>query len=354
MRPHLFLIGFMLYTPDTHLPVLVVAGLLALTAVLSLGWVFNSWRKEPRWAAWRAAFRHMGWMPLAALVVVGGLSATVTYAEDDPFLRGGVVAVLVPLLMALQAAAAFSPEDEPALEMTLAAPRPISWLIVERLAAIGLTYSLIALVGGGIILLRQPDLLSASSLPVLLLAWAAPALFLTGIGVYVTLRSRMVALGVVMVIVVWVIFGLFGRFFLPGLPVPAPLNWIQPYLWPMHIFLTPQDMPAPDYGVNRLFLCSAGIVFLLAAVRSVRNTESVLLSFTARGRKSSPAAPNSPAAGELARYSYPGPGSTASSCTDRRNRHDGISHAVASARHESVCDRSDCAVLVPGSGQHVQ
>ena len=43
-------------------------------------------------------------------------------------------------LVALQAAAAFSPEDEPALEMTLAAPRPISWLIVERLTAIALTY----------------------------------------------------------------------------------------------------------------------------------------------------------------------------------------------------------------------
>lgn len=308
MKPHQFLAGFMDHTPDTLLPVLLVIGLLALIAVLCLGWMLNNWRKAPRWAAWRAAFRHMGWMPLAALLVVGGLSATVTYAEDDPFLRGGVVAVLVPLLMALQAAAAFSPDEEPALEMTLAAPRPIAWLIVERLAAIGFTYSLIALVGSGIILLRQPGLFSSTaSIPVLLLAWASPAIFLMGVGVYVTLRSRMVAFGVVMVIVVWVIFGLFGRFLLPGLPVPPPLSWIQPYLWPMHIFLTPQDLPAPSYAMNRLFLSSAGIVLLLAAVRSVSNTEGVLLSFTARSRKSSPDAPNPPAAGRTRQVFNPVP-----------------------------------------------
>ncbi len=307
MKPLLFLIGFMSHTPNTFLLIQVVAGLLALIAALSLGWMFNSWRKTPHWAAWRAAFRHMGWMPLAALVVVGGLSATATYAVDDPFLRGGVVTVLVPLFMALQAAAAFSPDDESALEMTLAAPRPISWLIVERLAAIGLTYSLIALVGGGIIMLRQPDLLSTTSLPELLLAWAAPAFFLTGVGVYVTLRSRMVAFGVVIVIVVWVIFGLFGRFLLPGLPLPAPLNWIQPYLWPVHIFLTPQDLPAPSYEVNRLFLSSTGIVLLLAAVCSVRNTESILLSFKTRSRKNSQDTPDRPTAGKTRRVLNPVP-----------------------------------------------
>ncbi len=307
MKPLQFLAGFMPHTPDTLLPLLLVTGLLTLIAVLCLGWMFNNWRKAPRWAAWRAAFRHMGWMPLAALLVVGGLSAAATYTEDDPFLRGGVVTVLVPLLMALQAAAAFSPDDEPALEMTLAAPRPIAWLILERLAAIGLTYTLIALIGGAIILLRQPDLFSATSLPVLLLAWVSPALFLTGIGVYVTLRSRMVAFGVVIVIVVWVIFGLFGRFLLPGLPVPAPLSWIQPYLWPVHIFLTPQDLPAPSYAVNRLFLSSAGIVLLLAAVRSVRNTEGVLLSMTARSRKSSPDAPVRPSAGRTRQVLNPVP-----------------------------------------------
>ena len=44
--------------------------------------------------------------------------------------------VVIPLIAGLHAALLFAPDDEPALELLLAAPRPPVYLIYERLAAL--------------------------------------------------------------------------------------------------------------------------------------------------------------------------------------------------------------------------
>ena len=48
----------------------------------------------------------------------------------------GSFEVVIPLIVGLHAALLFAPDDEPALELLLAAPRPPVYLIYERLAAL--------------------------------------------------------------------------------------------------------------------------------------------------------------------------------------------------------------------------
>jgi pimeloyl-ACP methyl ester carboxylesterase len=275
--------AFILGAGATRLPIQVVLCPLALTALWGLGRTGYAWRKNPRGVAWRAAFRQMGWMPLVSLAIVLGLVLAGEVLGTDTWLRGGVLAAVLPLLMALQATGVFAAEEEAALEITLAAPRPLAWLIVERLAAVALTYTLIALVGAACLLWKDAGQPDAPSLWVTLFAWVAPALFLSGMGLYVSTRTRLMALGSVTVLALWVVFGLFARFFLPGLSFPFPFNLIQAFLWPVHIHITLQDLGPADFWLNRLFLSSAGLTLLWLAVRAVSDSESLLL--TARNRK---------------------------------------------------------------------
>jgi len=136
------------------------------------------------------------------------------------------------------------------------------------------TQSTIALGGVVLVLLIAPD----QNLLLALTRCLPPALLLSGVGAYVTLRSRLAIFGVVIVGLVWFIFGMFGDFFLPGQPMFYPLNYLQPFLWPLNAYLQPGRLPTGDYWLNRIFVLAAGICLIMLAVRQLYDEEHVLLA----------------------------------------------------------------------------
>jgi hypothetical protein len=218
----------------------------------------------------------MGWLPIAA-TALGILSMMLTATNGTSLLpwsdKARVVESIVPLAIALQAALLLSPDDEPALEVLLACQRPMTWVLLERLAAVFIAQSGLALVGVALSLLisDQQDIAAA------LIRWLPPAIFLSAVGIYTTLRSRVAAFGVVVTGITWFAFIFFGIFFLPEQPVFRPLNYLQPFLWPFSPYLQPGDLTLGDYWLNRLCVSAAGIALLMLAAYQLRDEEQVLL-----------------------------------------------------------------------------
>jgi hypothetical protein len=222
----------------------------------------------------------MGWaMPLVALALV----IVFTYTDNVFILSDAltVVQILLPLFMATQAAAIFAPDDEPGLEIQLAATRPLSWLIVERLCVVFATYIVIGTIGAILSLVQNPQ----QDALYVLLGWIPSALFLSAIGFFVTVRSRVLLFGVVVSGFLWMAFGGFGDFFLPGQPFDFPLNIIQPFLWVMHLYPSLDDFIVRDFWINRLFQFSASIAFIMYTLSYLRDTEQVLLNMSHKARR---------------------------------------------------------------------
>ncbi|MCC7358026.1 MAG: hypothetical protein IT317_01015 [Anaerolineales bacterium] len=210
---------------------------------------------------WRYSWRRLGWLPLAALVALLALYQFLARTQADPiFTQPRLIESLVPLLAAGHAAFLFSPEDEPALELTLTLPRPLTWLLAERLALLLGGYGALALAGS---LLAAG--LSGEALEVGLLRWSAPLVFLTAVALCVTLIGRQAALSVGVVGLLW--FGLIYA----GEGLVA--RW--PFTWPLHLYLQPG---AAHYALNRAWLVLGGAgLLLLALTYLVRDPERLLL-----------------------------------------------------------------------------
>jgi pimeloyl-ACP methyl ester carboxylesterase len=270
--------SFILHTTVTRFPIEIAAAVLSVAAAFGIGqFLFHGLRGINR-TAWWASFRKMGWMPALALVAVILLVLTDATVLPASFVKIGIVQSIIPLFMALQMAAVFNPSDEPSLEIQLAAPRSMIWMLAERVFVVTLTYSAIAFVGIGLSYWRHPEL----DLTVLLLGWLPPSLFLSGLGIYVTVRSRMMALGLLLMGFLWFIFALFAPMFLPGQLFPAPFHVIQPFIWPLHLHASLNDFSVQDFWINRFFLSVAGIGFLLLSAYSLRDSEELLLGIKAR------------------------------------------------------------------------
>lgn len=256
---------------------------LAVVSLIGLGSAGLNFARAHDRVAWRATFKKSGWWPLA--ISLGGIMLlllnTRSHLLSDGVDAASAVQIIVPLVIAVQAASVFSPDDEPGLEMLLALPRPISWLVGERLAVIFLSQSAVALVGIILTLLssQQVDPL------ILLFGWLPSALFLSGIALYVSLRTRLVMLGMVVAGFLWMVFGLFADMFLPGGTYSFPLNIVQPFLWAFHVHIAPGDLAQGDYWINRLFLAGAGIALMMLAFRQVRDSEQILLNVSRKGRR---------------------------------------------------------------------
>ncbi len=276
--------SFILSIDVTRPVVQTSAGLLGLAAVVSIGSAGVTLVRGRKRFAWGASLRKMGWLPAAATAafVLIALADTTGNIFPGEISSVSIIQIIVPLVIAIQAAMVFSPDDEPGLEMLLSLPRPVSWLISERLTLVVGSQSLIALAGVTLILALKPD----ENIPVLLLGWLPSALFLSGIALYTTLRWRIVTLGVVVAGFLWMIFGLFSGMFLPGeMSLPFPMNIIQPFLWALHLYASPADFALSDYWLNRLFLTGLGIGFMLLALRQVRDTEHLLLNMGQKSRR---------------------------------------------------------------------
>jgi hypothetical protein len=252
----------------------IVAVLLVVTALWGLLIAARSFVRRPRQVAWHLSFHLMGWLALlvsATGVVVLSLaeaSASVPIAGT-----ARAVEVVVPVVLAVQAALIFSPDDEPGLEVLLACSRPAPWLLLERVAVLFLAQGSVALAGIALCRLLDPTL----DVRLMMARWLPPAVLLSGIGVYLTLRSRVAAFGATITGAIWFVFVFFGAALLPGTPTFWPLTLIQPFIWAFNPFLQPGDLPSGDYWLNRLIVTALGVGLLMLAAHWMGDEEQLLL-----------------------------------------------------------------------------
>ncbi|MDX1992789.1 MAG: hypothetical protein SF029_10375 [bacterium] len=249
----------------------VLTLLIALWGVWNIVQVIPTLRTAHGRFAWNAAFRMQSWLPtLGGAWLLGAVILLNDYALEDK-LR--LVEMIVPLVMAAQAAFLFSPEDEAALEVELACPRPIGWVLIERLMIVLAAQTVVALLGTALTLAITGD----SDVVLAVLRWIPPTVMLTGVAVYTTLQSRVAVFGVAITVAVWGIFAFAGDAFLPGQPIIEPLDKIQPFLWPFQPYLKPGRLELGDYLLNRFGVIALGINLLALAFWGLRREETVLL-----------------------------------------------------------------------------
>ena len=233
--------------------------------------VFHQHRHQ---ATWRGNLRNIFWMAL--LGCVGSLLIVLFATGSDVIVdRVRSVEIIIPLIMGIQMAFAFSPLDEPSLETSLAFPRPVAWILLERYTLILLFQSIIALFG----IILSFALIDGQDVIITLVRWIPPTIFFGSIGAYATLRSQTPAFGVVVVGIVWGLFNFFAQQLLPGAIFPSPLNYIQPFLWTVAAYLQPNDLlEVSYYWLNRALLLSLGFNFLILTVIALRDEEKILQS----------------------------------------------------------------------------
>ncbi|MFN8374723.1 MAG: alpha/beta fold hydrolase [Anaerolineae bacterium] len=224
--------------------------------------------------AWRASLRTVGWVAAAASALVLTLIAFTDASKALNADHVTMVQLIVPLVVGLQAALLFSPDDEPGLEVTLACPRPIGWALMERLAVVLLMQTAIAVTGTVLSLAFVPEQNALEALA----RWLPPLLLFSGLGMYVTVRSRQATFGAVLVGLAWFAFNIAGDMFLPGKPFMFPLNYIQPFLWMLHPFLAPDALMTGDFWLNRVVVLGLGIALILLTLWNLRDEEQVLLN----------------------------------------------------------------------------
>lgn len=227
------------------------------------------WRHtlNSKWTfAWRMSFRAIGWaFPLASVAALG---LTMLF----PDLRSRSIEIVIPLVAALQAAFVFAPDDEPALELMLAAPRPTAWIVYERLAALLLAQVSIGMVWS-LLLARMPGMPTFDALVV---SWLPPTLALVGLACAVTFMMRRSSFGVLTGIFVYAALLFAGD--------SAVAQWN--FTWIVHLFMQREftGLLAWQWGLsadvlyaaNRVFAVLIGAAAVAWVVVSLRNEEKVL------------------------------------------------------------------------------
>lgn len=236
-----------------------------------------------QWLAWRASLRQVGWLPAAlsgaavvALILVLKF-APLSAPGHPPADVATSVESIVPLAISIQVALLFSPADEPALEVLLAAPRPVYWIMLERYLLAFALQAVVAVLGTALTfaLIGRGEPMLAT------VRWLPTAIGMSGLTAFVTIRSRRANVGMIIAILLWFV-ALVGRdLIVPaevgGRPFPPPLDAIQPALWMIHPYLDPGQLSGLDYAINRIALTGIGCVLTALAVIGLRDSERLLL-----------------------------------------------------------------------------
>lgn len=251
----------------------LLLSLIALRGIVQIGVILVNQRV---WFAWRAGWGVVGWLGVAGSLAGLVLLMLTKESEDKTFpIAGAVRAVeaVIPLVVGIQSAFLLSPDDEPALEVMMACPRKIAWLLLERLLVLLSAQTLIALAGTVVSLAinREQDVF------VMLVRWLAPMMLFSGLGAYITVRSRQPAFSVALIGLLWFVFTFMGFALLPGNPTFWPLSLAQPFFWPLHAYLQPGDLLVEYYWLNRLVVGALGICLLMLTARHVNDEEQILL-----------------------------------------------------------------------------
>ena len=213
--------------------------------------------------AWKFSFKATGWLLalIAGVLLIIRLLLALTNLElaEATFASFEVV---VPLVAGLHAALLFAPDDEPALELLLAAPRPAVYLIYERLGALALLQGGLALALSLLTVLLNPG----TSLPDLIVRWLAPSVCVVGLCMAATVYARRGSFGILAAIALCVAMAVGAEVILP----------VFPHLWFMVFFVDPRALTPEQYFVNRLFLSAVGAAGLALVLAAMRDEEKLL------------------------------------------------------------------------------
>jgi pimeloyl-ACP methyl ester carboxylesterase len=243
----------------TRRPALILAGAMGLVVAWSLARAGRYAFTHPGAFSGRPALRAASWIPAA---IGAGLVGLAFLRGQEQFMWVDLPRVLGTLLVpiaALQAALLFSPEDEPALEVALASPRPLAWTVLERLAV------MFAWQGGAAVVLSLIAVnVTGESLTQIILRWLPPLLFFTSAALCLTFITRRAVFSVVIISLLWFTLNLLGDAIVERWPFAWPLS---PYLRPNHV----------EYALNRWFVALAGLSLLVWAMTMLRDEERLLL-----------------------------------------------------------------------------
>jgi len=232
-------------------------GMLVVVVTFQIGIAL---RRQSWQGAWRKTLRDLGIFPF----LIGAIMIALLFIRSllPPVPLNRVVEMCVPLAFGVQAALLLSPDDEPLLEITLASPRPLAWVLAERVVTMAAVLGGIALIGTAITVIRSPEY---GSVPDLIVRWLPAALVLCSIGLSFTLAVHSSALSIVMVFILWLLM-----FF-----AATAITQMWPILWPVVMY------PAPDsdgFTLNRIVVMLIGLALIVRAALLLRDEERLLLN----------------------------------------------------------------------------
>src|SRR5262245_19386161 len=108
----------------------LVLGVAAMWSIVQAGRIGFVHRRQ---IAWHMSFRMVGWWGLVGSFA--GVAVLIFQSEDSRGMPIGgatrTVGAIIPLIIGIQSAFLLSLDDEPGMEVMLACPRRISWVLLE-------------------------------------------------------------------------------------------------------------------------------------------------------------------------------------------------------------------------------
>jgi hypothetical protein len=202
--------------------------------------------------AWGTSLRLVRWLPILASI---GVTCFFVISPE----RARAIEIAIPLMIGLHAAFAFAPEDESALELLCAAPRPLAYLLIERVGWLIVLHGAVALIATAIL----ADLLPANALT-LIARWLPPSALMLAFGVYAALIGRRSNVSALLVIGVTLAL-LIGA---------DSLVARYPILTPIHPYLITNDPAA--YALNRVVVSALALILFARTLWIVRHDERLL------------------------------------------------------------------------------
>ncbi len=217
---------------------------------------------------WPLAWRHArwfsgGWLRAAgcAALLIGAYALALIGGEGTPLHRR-VIEIVMPFLFGLQAALVFAPDDEPALEVMLACPRPAAYIVVERLLFLAALQGGIAL-AATVFATRLPQ--AEMFLPALI-RWLVPALFISSATIYLSMVARRAAFGLLLSVVVCFVALVGGDYIVQ----------LYPWMRYFHLYLEPGHATPADFTLNRVILCALAVLIFARTLWLSRDAERLL------------------------------------------------------------------------------
>ena len=216
----------------------------------------------------RMNLKLTGWWPVAFSVLILGaffilqvLVPGQSGVQDLTYPRRAVETI-VPLLFAVQVAFLLGPDNEPALELLLSYPKPLTRQFLERLWLVAGMHLAVALTAT----LVFTTAWHAENLELALIRWLAAGIALGGVAIFTTQVTRQGVFGTLLATLLWAA-SLYG-----GDGILKVWKWF----WPFHVYLQPEKFGLGIYLLNRLALVGIGLGLFLLAMKFLGDEDRLL------------------------------------------------------------------------------